>query len=399
MMDSFVLIGNPENKRTLFLQQARAKLGLAPAVVVPYLDVLKQRVNWEELMSKASRPIIRIDSPGENFKVEREIIAIGACEEWGDDGLFPLPDLLPSPTVSVRTARNLIAEKGRIYYPSQWFRGYCRLLGAIKRDVMQANPQVSWMNDPREIAIMFDKRRCHQLLSEHSIQVPRLPQGNGILSGYDHLREAMSLSGIHRVFVKLAFGSSASGVMAYQINPSTGAEIADTTIGVAGQGPFRTLYNTRKLQRYTDSSSIRELIQWLASQGMHVEQWISKISHEGRSMDFRQLIVGGEACHRVARLSRSPITNLHLRNERASLEEVGIQPDMIQSIESCASHVSKLFPDSFVAGLDLVIGKRRPLPYVIDINPFGDLLLHVKHNQYDPYEWEMIQMNKDRILS
>lgn len=46
---------------------------------------------------------------------------------------------------------------------------------------------------------------------------------------------------MNRVFVKLACGSGASGVVAYQINPRTGDEIAITTMGME-QAQGKTIF-------------------------------------------------------------------------------------------------------------------------------------------------------------
>ncbi|MEB9896617.1 hypothetical protein P4K96_24600 [Bacillus cereus] len=52
-----------------------------------------------------------------------------------------------------------------------------------------------------------------------------------------------------------------------------------------------------------------------------MERWIAKERLDGKSFDVRLLAVNGSACHAVLRLSSSPITNLHLRNERRPLDE------------------------------------------------------------------------------
>jgi hypothetical protein len=41
-----------------------------------------------------------------------------------------------------------------------------------------------------------------------------------------------------------------------------------------------------------------------------------KAGIDGRTFDLRVLVIAGRARHAVARLSRGPMTNLHLLNER-----------------------------------------------------------------------------------
>ncbi len=375
------------------MQQARSKLGLSPAQIVPYLDLLQGRIDLPALL-KGETPIVRFDSPGENFAVERELIALGAIDPEDDD-LYPFQVPVSPPFISPKAARKLAPEKGRIYYPAQWFRGYRRLLRRVKREVEASCPNVRWMNDPDEIAVMFDKRLCHQLLSAHHIRVPRAPAAPGTIQNYEELRDAMRTARMYRVFVKLAFGSSASGILAYQMNPLTGAELADTTIGFEERGTETIFYNSSRLIRYTEPAHIRKIVNWLCTQGIHVEQWVEKaMTRDGRAFDIRQLVVDGETCHRVARLSRSPITNLHLGNKRASLDEIGLSATVIEVAEQSVKQTMSLFPASFVAGIDILIGKRSQKPYIVDINPFGDLLFHVQYNGHSTYEWEMICLSK-----
>lgn len=73
----FWLIGNPDNRRTKGLQQARLQCGLSPAEVLPYVDLLKtwrQGGSLADLVNQSlqrkvtaeAAPLIRIDAPGSN---------------------------------------------------------------------------------------------------------------------------------------------------------------------------------------------------------------------------------------------------------------------------------------------------------------------------------------------
>ena len=50
----------------------------------------------------------------------------------------------------------------------------------------------------------------------------------------------------------------------------------------------------------------------------------AKATLDQRAYDIRQLVAGGQAGHAIMRLSRTPITNLHLRNERMLPAEAGL---------------------------------------------------------------------------
>ncbi|WP_426454558.1 STM4014 family protein [Paenibacillus sp. S-38] len=396
-MKSMIVIGNSGNRRTIGLQAARARLGLPPALVLNYIDVLQGKASLHSIahgLGKAmdEPPLLRIDAPGEHFDVERELIALGAPdaaslpidERWlwyNKSVVQPIP---------VRDTLGLKEIKGKLYHPSQWFRGYCRLLSRLDREAQQLWDRPRWMNAPEDIAAMFDKRYTHRILSSAGLPVPRRLASPEAIPDYNTLRDAMVNKRMHRLFIKLASGSGACGVMAYQVNPATGAESAVTTIGVQSYQTRPPLfYNVKKLVNYTERHVIRQIINWLLGHGAHVEQWIPKASYRDRAFDIRQLVVAGKACHSIARASRTPITNLHLDSDRLSLDVVGLPGELQAAVRQCAEQTLAAFPQSTVAGIDVLLSSKSYRPYVLDANPFGDLLYHSHYEGHDPYEWEM----------
>ncbi|MFS0838288.1 STM4014 family protein [Paenibacillus sp. 1P03SA] len=405
MPQRMILIGNPDNRRTAGLQNARAKLGLPPAVVLPYAGLLDGSASLAQAASLAGAasqpagaraPLLRLDAPGELFAVERGLIALGAPDHeeaaYGDR-LLPFGHRSDPQPLSVRSAHALAEQEGRQYHPSQWFRGFARLLDRLRRGAEELWPQPRWTNAPEDIAGMFDKRQTHRILSAAGVPVPRLLAPPEEIADSEALRGLMLSRRVHRVFVKLASGSGACGVVAYRINPLTGAEQAVTTVGVENYGARAPVfYNAMKPRRYTDKSVISQVLNWLLRHGAHVEQWIAKASYGGGSYDIRQLVVAGEACHSIARVSRTPITNLHLRSERVSVEELGLAPGVRERAAACAEKALAAFPRSAAAGIDVLLDSASHAPYILDINPFGDLLYRVVHKGMDPYEWQMSRL-------
>ncbi|NEW05758.1 hypothetical protein GK047_06960 [Paenibacillus sp. SYP-B3998] len=396
-MERMILISNSDNRRTVGLQAARARLGLPPAIQLGYLDLLQGKTSLTHLahsqgLQIGEAPMLRLDAPGEDFEVERELIALGAPDancKAEDDRLMAFGGKVDFQSLSMKTARALHEQKGKLYHPSQWFRGYGRLLARMDNEAKQLWKHPRWMNAPADIAAMFDKRETHRVLSAAGLPVPRLLDQPEALLDYEMLREKMASLRMHRIFLKLAAGSGACGVMAYQVNPVTGAELAITTIGVENYIARPPLYyNVKKLVRYTDRPVIRQIVNWLLHHGAHVEQWIPKASYEDRAFDIRQLVVGGEACHSIARVSSTPITNLHLRSERMSLESVNLSMKEQEGVRLCAEKAMEAFPNSEVAGIDIALSRGTRTPYVLDVNPFGDLIYHVNYRGYDTYEWE-----------
>lgn len=400
----FILIGNLGNKRTLGLQEARRGQGLKQAVMVPYKALLQRSLRLGEVLhdtvqqwregdhSSRVSPIIRLDAPGEDPEVERELIAWGAPNFTENDAFCPFEFVSNGASITAEEARKLPVEQGMILYPAQWFRGYCRFLSFIKKEAESAGFPIVWVNDPADIAVMFDKRRCSQLLTKHGVSMPALPVPTGSIVDYDTLQEAIALSGMNRLFIKLACGSGAAGVMAYQIHPGTGRELAVTTIGFEERAGECVYYNSGILRRYSDKVVIRRIVNWLCLEGAHVERWIEKESLRGKSFDVRQLVVNGEACHAVLRLSSTPITNLHLRNERQMMTEEILSSGLKEQVERTAISALSAFSNSSVAGVDVLVRRGSYETYVVDINPFGDLLYNVDYLGLNTYEWQMQQL-------
>ncbi|MFD1886437.1 STM4014 family protein [Paenibacillus wenxiniae] len=349
----------------------------------------------------ANQPMmIRLDAPGENAAVERGLIALGAAdnEHWQDDSLLPIAVPTRHERIAYTAARQLQGSYGRIWYPAQWFRGYCRLLSWLHQQVEQYVPQAWWLNAPSEIALMFDKRACSLHLHAAGIAVPSILSSTANqhtpIHSYAELRQQMEAQHVHRVFVKLFCGSAASGVIAYQYNPRTGAEIAMTTIGKERIHGETIFYNSGRLIRYTDAADIGQLVDWIAGEGMQVERWISKAALDGQVYDVRQLVCRNAAGHAVMRLSRTPITNLHLRNKRLLLDDAELPETLRHSISDTAQRALASFPGSFCAGMDVLVPANGRVPLIMDVNPFGDLLYHVQQDGMGTYEWELAHFLK-----
>lgn len=412
----YIVIGNSGNKRTLGIQQARASLGLSPPIVLTYLELLEWKrcgrhlAEMPELTAvHANRsaldrgPVLRLDAPGDHFGVEMELIALGAEESEGDDTLLPMQgSLAKGNMLPAEQARVLQPHPGRIWHPAQWFRGYCRLLAWLRSEMLLLWPGHHWINDPADIPVMFDKRCTSVRLASAGVRVPQSLYGHfsrstthnsrtdlRIPGSGEELRESLRDAGMHRAFIKLFCGSAASGVMAYQYHPVTGKEIAQTTIGMEYSSGELVFYNSGRLQKYTDAVSIERLLDWLCHEGVHVERWIPKASVHGKAFDVRQLVHRGQACHAVLRASRTPITNLHLRNERLQPEETGLSTPILQKVAATAEQALAAFPRSTTAGVDVLVPADGSAPYVVDMNPYGDLLYYVRYEGMDPYTWEM----------
>jgi glutathione synthase/RimK-type ligase-like ATP-grasp enzyme len=369
----FVIVGNAGNRRVELFQGALAAGGLPPARLITYRDLIAGRVTLPEAVTAGS--ILRIESPGKDSDVERDLLLAGA----------DVPDDAGFAHISREELQRLPLEKGLILYPRQWYLGYCRVLAEIDRQRALC-PEHTLMNHPDDIAAMFDKRACHRRMSAAQIAVPR---GLGSVGSYDELIVAMRRERCPRVFVKLAHGSSASGVVALQI--SQRQQLATTTVELVQSGGQLQLYNSRRLRSYRDPHEIAMLINALCRHGVHVEQWLPKAGIDGRTCDLRVVVIGGRIRHVVVRLSRGPMTNLHLLNARGSFE--ALLAHMGKAAWESASRTClaamACFPHSLYAGIDLLISPGYQRHAVLEINAFGDLLPGILHEGEDTYSAEI----------
>lgn len=374
-MSRFVLIGDLDSNRVAFFQAALAGLGLPPARLVPWCDLLAGRARLEDAVTVDAT--VRLESPGKGFAVERAMLMGGAGlpdEEW--DGCDRL---------SRRECEALPFDKGRIVCSRQWYLGFRAALADIGEQ-LAACPPHSVLNAPDEIALMFDKPRCHQLLSHSGFPVPPML---GPVRSYNDLIARMAEVGCRRVFVKLAHGSSASGVVAYQTDGWRHQAV--TTVEMATVDGKLHLYNSRRLTTYREHGEIARLLDALGRHRVHVEQWLPKAGLADQTFDLRVVVIGGRARHVVARTSRSPITNLHLLNKRGDVsavrERMG-EAAWADAMGTCERAMDQ-FPRSHYAGLDLLIAPGFRRHAILEVNAFGDLLPRVLDDGDDTYTAEV----------
>ncbi len=372
----FVLIGNPGGRRVELFQAALAGLGLPPARLLPYADLRAGRVDPAEAVPAGA--VLRIESPDRDFAVERALIAAGAAAAAAEGGDWLDP----------AAAADLEFDKGRVRWVRQWYLGLCAALERIGRS-LAAGPPHRLMSAPDEIALMFDKGACHARLAGAGLPLAR---ALGLVRSYDELLAAMARRGVRRVFIKLAHGSSASGAVAYQTDGAR--HHATSTAELVETGGELRLYNTRRLRVYQDQRTIAALVDALCRQRVHVEQWLPKAGLDGATCDLRVVVIGGRARHTVVRLSRGPLTNLHLLNRRGSLERLLERMPAEAWAEACRSCERALacFPRSRYAGVDLLLlpGYRRHA--ILELNAFGDLLPGVLEGGEDTYTAEIVDV-------
>ncbi|MFD3456453.1 STM4014 family protein [Streptomyces sp. NPDC058691] len=328
----FAVVGNPGNRRTtLFADAVRAAGHPAPRVL-PWYEVLRGGYAFE------SGEFVRIDSPGEDADVDRLLRGDG--------------------------------DPARVEGSALWYRRFTTAVREVADAARRAGAVPS--ADPEDVAVMFDKRRCHARLGAAGVPVPpALPRP---VAGWEDLRDGLRDAGVARAFVKAAHGSSASGVVALAV-AGPGRVRATTSVETTDDG---RLFNSLRVRHYTTEPQVAALVDALAPDGLHVERWLPKASLGGRAADLRVVVVAGHATHAVVRTSRYPMTNLHLGGARGDLcaarAAIRAAGGTLDDALRLAERAAACFPGTLCVGVDVLpaTGWRRFA--VGEVNAFGDLL-------------------------
>jgi hypothetical protein len=320
--------------------------------------------------------VVRIESPERDVEVEKGLLRLGISEAESEG----------TPVMTEAQIEAVSFDRGLIRHPRQAFLGFRRLLRRFATELAARN--VSGMNAPGDIEVMFEKSSCHQKLREAGVPVP---QSLGLVRNYEELTHRMSRANLSRVFVKLNNGSAASGMVA--LHRTMHRPIAVTTVAMARDSNILRLYNSRRLRCYSVESEVATLVNALCRERVHVEEWLPKATLDALgNFDLRVVVIGGRTKHVVVRHSQGPFTNLHLLNRRGDFNRVRdrLGETGWSTIRSTCELAMSLFPNSLYAGLDVLVmpGFRRHA--VLELNAFGDLLPDVRFDGRDTYATELL---------
>ena len=319
----FTVIGNPENRRVgLFRDAVEARGGAI--TVLPWLEFLR------DPDIELADGFVRIESPGENWEVESALLG-----------------------------REEPHDRGRIRGLEQSTRRMNEALESIAG--------ARCMNSPASIAAMFDKVESKRRLSAVGVDVPRT---FGVIRSFAELRDVVREAGRDRFFVKPRHGSSASGVIALsmrgdKVHAVTSVERVDDR-----------LYNSLRLSRHTTLDDVARIVDLLGAEDqLLVEEWVPKASTQGHTFDLRIVAIGACAEHVVVRLSKSPMTNLHLGNQRGDADELRESlGERWRDVIDISVRAVSAFEGALYGGVDIALTPDHRRTAVFEVNAFGDLL-------------------------
>ena len=327
--------------------------------VIEWRDLLRNEDSVEQGLSAAltaDHVWCKVDPPSEDGAVNDALIARG----WrlsGSDEPAPRP-----------------LSYGELAFQHWRFVGFADVLSRLER---QLGP-LRLLNPVHDILLMCDKLACQNRLLQCGVPVPELL---GEARSLDVLDEHFPARRFPAVFVKARFGSSAAGVMALRRHPD-GRAIAYTSARIDSGG---RIFNHLKVSRYIQRDSIALLFEKLAAQGAYAERWIPKPrvpADASACYDLRVVAACGKARQRVARISRSPMTNLHLGNRRASPD--WLSESQTLALEHATVRAAGAFAASRCIGFDVSLHDRTS--YIFEANAFGDLLPGLQYSSATTYD-------------
>lgn len=375
-MPAITCIWNPDSLRASLFAEAMARFdGSTPAVLT-----------WSDFLSSrhlpVMAPVVRVDSPGRNWSVEKALLALGAVAPDEHD-----PEGRCWTNLDAAEVACLGEDKGRVLGSRQWYRGFRIALARLQDHCRDGDGnEVRWIQHPAEIAVMFDKAACGERFHAAGCRTPR---PLGVVQGFDDLMAHMEREKVRRVFVKLCHGSSASGAVALEMS---GTRLqAFSTARLSRVHGVVQLHNDRQVQRYTSREDIGLLVDAVCRERAWAEAWMPKAGWQGKRFDVRVIVIRGRARHVVARLADGPFTNLQLGARRAGAEALRQHVGDAAFTSMCdeAERAMGCFPRSLHGGVDILLESPGHRACVLEVNAFGDLLPGCLHEGRDVYTWEL----------
>lgn len=253
-----------------------------------------------------------------------------------------------------------------------------------------AGSSAAFLNTPEDLMSLLDKRDCKKRLKAAGLPVTEMfEESPGNLS---QLLEAMAVHKINQVFIKPVCGSGAAGVTALRLHPVTGQMSACSC--ALPEKETNGLINTKQLRFFTQKKEIKPLLDRLLSQDCIVERWYPKAVYQEYSYDLRAVVQDGRLDFLLARLSKGPVTNLHLNNHPLEASRLCLPEAVLTSIKELCLSAMDCYPTLRSAGIDLLLEKQSLKPRIIEMNGQGDLLYQDIYKENTIYLHQAVMMKE-----
>jgi glutathione synthase/RimK-type ligase-like ATP-grasp enzyme len=358
-----VVVGVPGDRRIAALGRAIERCGLPPAIVIPWRDAIETPAIVGHAGAPGDR--LRVESPGADLDTWHRLARAGG---------------------STITIGDTQWRPGRA-----WFRGLAHVMQAIEA----AAPHLVATHPASDVLAMTDKLECAARLHSRGVPTPETMEAPTTPAA---LREMLAATDRHAVFVKARWGSSGAGVSGLR-RAGSSSRRAGSSSRRAGPGERLTttgrivdgvLVNYKALRHHDDRETIDRLLAPVLADGAVVQRWIPKAGTHGGPFDLRVLVVRGRIAHKVARVGRGTITNLHLDATRidADLALARFGQATIAAVEAACRLAASCFSPCATVGVDVMIDPRGR-PFVLECNAWGDYLPRLLCEGLDSYEVQL----------
>ena len=361
-----LLIGSTRGRRTELLREALAARHLR-LEVFEWSDLLASPGAFDALALRAregGHAWCKIETPGEDAALDHALVLRG----WKLTGA----DLQPL----------LRVRPGELAHRNWRFAGFAEILRQIARSIRG----LPLLNDVDDILGMCDKWACQQKFRARGLPIA---EPLGVVESFEEFDARVGARDYPAVFIKSRYGSSAAGVIALRRHHD-GRMLAYSSARVAGEA----IHNHLAIARYSRRAEIAPLVDALAKQGAYAECWSPKARLPGdrhSNYDLRFVASSGEPRQRIARISRSPLTNLHLGNSRAAPE--WLSDIELRTLEDTTARAAAVFPRSHSIGFDIGFNAGRAC--LFEANAFGDLLPDLRFAGRTTYEDQAHLVSRD----
>ncbi len=246
-------------------------------------------------------------------------------------------------------------------------------------------PVFGFYNTPAAILLCLDKKKCKQILLENGILVT----DSFDVSCKDHaqLLTFMDRQRLSQIFVKPVNGAGAAGVTAVRFSKNQNKLWIYTCATISENG----LMNTKKLMRLENEEAKAYLDLLLRSECI-IEKWHAKDQFEKYCFDLRVVVNDGKVVYILPRLSKGPITNLHLNNHAEYYEKLQLPDQLTKEISSLCIKAVSCIPGLRGAGIDVLIEHGKPR--IIEMNGQGDLIYQDIYEDNRIYKSQVASMKK-----
>ncbi len=321
------------------------------------------------------------------FYFERAAAEAGISISYYDWKDFPFPEGLPN-------IGNSIVKIDAPEWKSSRLKDLDELTGRYREQLrlLSRMPFGAFFNHPGDIAEVLDKRKCKKRLAENGVAVTEMYGEK--FSGREELLDFMRENRIYQIFLKPLRGSGAAGVTALRFSPVKGKVVLYTCAALL-QGE---LVNTKRLYRLEDEDAAA-LLDPLLELDCVVEKWHRKAAFQEYCYDLRVIVQDGQVDYILPRLSRGPITNLHLNNHSMEFERLNLDGTVTDSIMELCIRAAGCYPGLKSIGMDVLLEKESRKPYIIEMNAQGDLLHRDVYHENNIYKRQIEIMRNMYIRS